>query len=254
MDGRIIAATDEKHLSIFLPQSDKPLFHPRVVGYHVRRLIVTPDGRRVVVQSFRSNDYLAGEQFIVFDLKMGRRERVLRGHRGRIRSLVPRGRRQLLTGCNDGKLRLWDLLSGKEVKTIPVCQGEVRSVCVTRNGRLAVCVAADDTVAVWDLMRQRRTCKFDGDTTGVSGVHLSPKEELAISISNDWSLGVWDWRKGRRLATFTATDRIGPYLVLPDERTLVVAVFLARPAKRFLEEKTAWHNSRSDIPARPYSF
>lgn len=220
-DGRILVVTDKNQLSMFSPQSDQPLFHPRVAGYYVQRILVTPDGRRAIVHSFRYDD-CGGEQFLVFDLEQGRREQTLRGHRGRIRSMAIRGCRQLLTGCKDGTLRIWDLATGKMAKTIATSMGDVRSVSVSADGSIAICAGADFTIAVWDLVRARRLRSFVGSTTGISSVEFSPKEKLAISISSDWTLGLWDWRKGRQLATFTATDEIGPYRVLAGERDLVV--------------------------------
>lgn len=64
----------------------------------------------------------------------------------------PKGR-ALLSGGDDGRLRLWDVVARKEVAEVPAHTGAVLSVAFSPDGALAVSSAADKTAKVWKLTR-----------------------------------------------------------------------------------------------------
>ncbi len=72
--------------------------------------------------------------------------------------VVSRDGRTALTGCDDGKLRLWSLDDARLMQTIePVAaDSAVSSIDMTGDGRLAaVTSAAEGTVRLWDLAARR---------------------------------------------------------------------------------------------------
>ena len=48
-------------------------------------------------------------------------------------------------------VKVWDLTSGQELRTLAGHTDEVRSVAVSADGRLALSGSSDRTVKVWDL-------------------------------------------------------------------------------------------------------
>src|SRR5205807_4506388 len=56
---------------------------------------------------------------------------------------------------SDLTVRLWDLISGREVATLTGHEGEVTSVAFSPDGRTLVSGSNDQTVRVWDVATRR---------------------------------------------------------------------------------------------------
>ena len=59
--------------------------------------------------------------------------------------------RYLATGCLDGKVRLWDSLSGDCVKTLIGHNEPIQSLSVSANQEFLVSVSTDGTARVFEL-------------------------------------------------------------------------------------------------------
>ena len=59
--------------------------------------------------------------------------------------------RLALSGSADRTVKVWDLTSGQELRTLAGHAREVSSVAVSADGRLALSGSYDRTVKVWDL-------------------------------------------------------------------------------------------------------
>jgi WD40 repeat protein len=66
-------------------------------------------------------------------------------------SFTPDGKR-IVTGSNDLSVRVWDAVSGKELRYFEGHSGRVRDLGISRDGRLAVTAGMwDGTARLWDL-------------------------------------------------------------------------------------------------------
>lgn len=61
------------------------------------------------------------------------------------------GSRYLATGCMDGKVRLWDSLSGDCVRTLNGHNEPIQSLSVSANQEFLVSVSTDGTARVFEL-------------------------------------------------------------------------------------------------------
>jgi hypothetical protein len=77
----------------------------------------------------------------------------LTGHVGAVRALVLLAPDRLVSGGDDGSIRLWDLDVGREVRQLRGHGSGVRSIAVSVDGRRILSGAQDGTVHVWDLAR-----------------------------------------------------------------------------------------------------
>ena len=109
-------------------------------------------------------------------------------------SLSPDGR-WVLSGSMDETLRLWELATGRCVRTFDGHTGYVNSVTFSPDGRWALSGSGDKTVRLWELATGQCVRTFEGHTEGVNAVSLSPDGRWALSGGDDKTLRLWelDW-------------------------------------------------------------
>jgi WD40 repeat protein len=98
---------------------------------------------------------------------------------------------------------VWDLESGREVRTLAGHSDVVNGVAVSADGRRAVSASDDDTLKVWDLESGRELRTLAGHSGWVYGVGVSADGRRAVSASWDQTLKVWDLETGALVTTFT---------------------------------------------------
>ena len=108
----------------------------------------------------------------------------------------------LVTGSNDNSLRLWDVASGKALKTFEGHQGRVNSVAFSPDGKQLASGSGDNSLRLWDVASGKVLKTFEGHQDWVMSVAFSPDGKLVASGSDDSSLRLWDVASGKALKTF----------------------------------------------------
>jgi WD40 repeat protein len=88
----------------------------------------------------------------IYDLETKELAKVLKADMGNVYSAVflTDGRRAL-TGSQDGCVRLWNTILGKELQCFQGHAGPVYGVAVSRDGKRCVSIGQDKTLRVWNL-------------------------------------------------------------------------------------------------------
>ncbi|MCX5717404.1 MAG: WD40 repeat domain-containing protein [Nitrospirae bacterium] len=120
------------------------------------------------------------------------------GHSGEITSMAisPDGR-YMLSGSQDTTIKLWDVSTGREVRTFQGHSGFVNSVAFSPDGRYAVSGSTDKTIKFWDVSTGREVRTFQGHSDEVTCVAFSPDGQYVLSGGGDIKL--WEVSTGRRV-------------------------------------------------------
>ncbi len=123
-------------------------------------------------------------------------------HSSLVRSITfsPNGKLALL-GSEDNTLKLWDLSSGRLIRTFKGHSDLVSSVAFSPNGKLALSGSADGTLNLWDVSSWQLLKTFEGHFSSINYVAFSPNGKGALSGSTDGTLNLWNVSSGQMLKT-----------------------------------------------------
>jgi len=69
-----------------------------------------------------------------------------------------------ISASNDRTLKVWDLETGEQIRTLEGHTDWVRAVAVTNDGARAISASDDKTLKVWDLETGEVLGTFNGDS------------------------------------------------------------------------------------------
>ncbi|WP_069472540.1 caspase family protein [Candidatus Marithrix sp. Canyon 246] len=113
----------------------------------------------------------------------------------------PNGR-YLLSGGKDRKLWLWNLKSGRLVRTFVGHSDIISSVAFSSDSRYAISGSRDRTVRIWNVNNGRLLDTYRGHNGFVSSVNFSSDGRYVLSGSYDKTLQFWDRRNARLIRRF----------------------------------------------------
>ncbi len=108
-----------------------------------------------------------------------------------------------LSGSADNTLKLWDLASGKEMRTFTGHSESVICVAIAPNGRTALSGSFDNTLKLWDLASGRELRTFIGHSKRVESVAIAPDGRANLALGelgqDAQALGLGQWERAAHL-------------------------------------------------------
>ena len=138
-------------------------------------------------------------------------------------AIAPDGK-TVVSASDDHTLKLWDLPSGKEIRTFTGHQNIVWGCAVSPDGKNVVSASEDQTLKLWDLQNGKEIRTFSGHKGPVMDCVVSPDGKTVVSASEDKTLKLWDLESGKEIRAFTGhTDSVKGCAFSPDGKTMVSA-------------------------------
>jgi WD40 repeat protein len=163
---------------------------------------------------------------LIWDLDTGAISCVLEGHEKDVLSVVAFGGR-LYTSGDDMTLRVWDVETGKLVRTWGPFETETDSCAVDPLRRRAVLGCDDGSLRVFDLESGVLVAQIDAHSSGIKKVAVSPITGDLLSAAYDQRIVIWDaadLRKRLELEPRTGTWERS-FNWSPDGRTILAGTF-----------------------------
>ncbi|KAF8344349.1 uncharacterized protein EI90DRAFT_3029355 [Cantharellus anzutake] len=103
------------------------------------------------------------------------------------------------SASSDETIRIWDTLTGDELKVLRGHTGPVWLVSFSSDGSKLASASRDETVRIWDAETGDELNTLLGHVGWVWSVSFSPDGTRLASASNDRTVRVWDVEKGDEL-------------------------------------------------------
>ncbi len=167
---------------------------PIIPGVNTRNpalgVAFSADGNRVAMDSAVTVQ--------VFDAASGQETLSIQG---RGFALRPHGK-QLASASDDGKIKVWDAVSGQNLLAWKGHTGDIRNVLFSPDGKwLASNGENDHMVKVWDAMTGQETLTMKGRSSGTSDVTFSPDGKCLASAGGDQTVKTWEATSGQEALT-----------------------------------------------------
>jgi WD40 repeat protein len=109
--------------------------------------------------------------------------------------------RTIISGGSDGIVRIWDVISGQELQTLPGHSGAVNSASFSPDEQAIASASSDGTVKIWDVISGQELQTLPGHSGAVNSVSFSPDGQAIASASSDGTVKIWDVISGQELQT-----------------------------------------------------
>ncbi len=123
---------------------------------------------------------------------------------------------------NDGAVRLWSLLTGKEVRPLQGNAASMWRAVFSADGKFLAAAGSDQAVRVWETATGKLLHQLKGHAAAVWCVAFSPAGQLLASGSEDGSVRLWDVGTGKPVRMLAVGAGVWAFAFAPDSKSLAV--------------------------------
>lgn len=199
----------------------------------VTSVAMSADGQQIVSGSWDGTvkiwDTSSGKETLTLkghtdgvEMTEARRSHVFGNRAGILCIALSADGQRVVSGSQDGTVRVWDASSGDELITLLGHTARVNSVALSADGNRIISGSLDGTVQVWNAWSGEEILMLRGSTDEVTSVILSTDGKRIVSGSSDGTVQVWDASTGQKTLTLMEhTARVTSVAFSADARLLV---------------------------------
>jgi WD40 repeat protein len=192
----------------------------QVLGGHedaVNAVVFSPDGTILATGS-------SDKTVMLRELSTGK-VKTLRGHKGVVVAVAfsPDGKTLVSSGGqwgstqDSGEVKVWEVNTGKERRSVPVSFGGIWGVAFSPDGKALAGACLDGSVRLWDTVTWQQRSSMRGHTDRAIWVAFSPDGKILASSSFDQTVRLWDAQTGKERATLRGhTGGVERLAIAPD--------------------------------------
>jgi WD40 repeat protein len=129
--------------------------------------------------------------------------------------------RWFATGNKDKTIRVWEIATGRKVRTLTGHTGWVTSLAFSPDSRLLASASLSGAVKLWDNETGREARTLNGHTESVNSVAFSPDGRTLATASGDSTVKLWDVSTGQNIRTlYGHTAEVNAVAFNPDGKTI----------------------------------
>ncbi|MEG4861620.1 serine/threonine-protein kinase [Microcoleus sp. K1-B6] len=164
----------------------------------VNAIALSPDGQNLVSASFGT--------IRIWNVRTGRLVRTLNSVHSKksVNTLAVSPNSSILaSGGDDNNVILWDLKTGRRMRTIAAHTAAVNAIAFSRDGQTLASGSQDKTIRLWNVRTGSRLRTLSGHAGGVNAIALSRDGKTLASGSQDKTVRLWNLGTGevRRIIT-----------------------------------------------------
>lgn len=149
-------------------------------------IAMSPDGKMLATAGCQDGD------IILWEFDTGRKLRTLDPKNGRIWTVAfPPDDKTLISGDEDGMVRHWDVVAGKELRKFRAHK-EVMSVAIRKDGKLYATAGRDGVVKLWDFAGDKELRSFKPHTDTIARIAFHPDGKQLATGGADGTVKLWD--------------------------------------------------------------
>ena len=130
--------------------------------------------------------------------------------------------RWFANGGKDRTIRIWEVATGRKVRTLTGHTGWVTHVSFSPDSRWLASASHSGAVKLWDVETGREARELQGHAESVNSVAFSPDSKMLATASADKTLKLWEVETGKLSRTFEGhTAELNSVAFGPDGKTIL---------------------------------
>mmetsp|Transcript_19003 Transcript_19003/g.62471 ORF Transcript_19003/g.62471 Transcript_19003/m.62471 type:complete len:334 (-) Transcript_19003:1244-2245(-) len=117
-------------------------------------------------------------------------------HKGGVTALqVSYNQRFMITGGENGDIRVWDIKSREMVSHLKEHTSAITSISIFEDDAHALTGSKDRNILCWDLRHEKRVASLRQRMGGINSFALLPDQLQVVSVGQERKLSFWDLRE-----------------------------------------------------------
>ncbi len=147
---------------------------------------------------------------------------ILEGHKDGVNAVIfTPDKKYIITGSSDKTIKVWDIRTGKEKKTLTGHGDYITSLSITKDGKYLASSSWDGTVHIWSLKKWKILTTLEGQFSYINSVSFSPTDKIVAFGGTDKKIFIFDYMLGELVQTLEGhTDTIQTITFSPDGKLI----------------------------------
>ena len=188
-------------------------------------LALTPDGR-FLASAGLARDFTAANKTFgeikIWDLELRREHRSIAAHASMVTSLCCVDDQTLISGCEDGTMKSWDIDTGRQAGATVVNDHPVRALTTLPGHARFVSGGNERMLRFWRLDEKKQLVQEQAVPVpgrDVRGIAISSSQRW-LATSGYQTVAIWDLPERRVVHTIKTNSEVYAVAFSPDEKTI----------------------------------